>query len=315
MNYWKWGIACTLAMAAVGTAIAQTNSPSTPGKEPGRPNKWGYAYPHALDAEIAAPLVHRMRYEDDHIQFLEVVNPPGYQMQMHGHPYPSVFARMSGAPGSGGGISNTVIGAAGGGGAGAVDIKMDPNSPQNGQGWRNGPPPKGEQFPVCTSADPQAPHKPSNGSDTPLHFHRIEFKRVDEEAPERLNALYAGRKPEVVRYQDAAVRLVEVTVQPGKTLPRKAHSLPGVLAFDSLAAFGAVDTAAGDKPGRSQPPAGMTAPRCITLGRDQMPAFANTSDRPLHFYWIEFRRIDGTGLHDHWREWYPYMVSMLQGAK
>ncbi|MEG8031182.1 hypothetical protein QP179_06090 [Sphingomonas aurantiaca] len=65
-------------------------------------NRASYEFPFRYDAEIAAPMVHRVRYADDHIMLLEVANPPGYPMQMHGHPYPSVFARSSGRTSLGG---------------------------------------------------------------------------------------------------------------------------------------------------------------------------------------------------------------------
>ena len=59
----------------------------------GKPNAYGYNYPRSLDAEVAAPQVHLVHYKDAHVMLMEVSNPPGYHMQMHGHPYPSVFAR------------------------------------------------------------------------------------------------------------------------------------------------------------------------------------------------------------------------------
>ncbi len=263
--------------------------------EAGRPNEWGYGYPRAYDAETAAPVVHRIRYEDDHIQFMEVSNPPGYAMQMHGHPYPSVFARMSG------GLSPQ--------GLAPSEKFLDPGGSRNGQAWRNAPAPQGAEFPTCTAADPQAPHLPVNTSDTPLHFYRIEWKRIDQNDPRGLTARYSGRAGEVVRYDSAATRLVEVTIPSGASAP-PANSLPGVLAFDTAAAFDVVDAALDKKPGRSPPPAGMAAPRCITLGANQMAAITNKSGGPLHFYRIEFKRLDGAGLHEHWREWYPFMLEM-----
>ena len=281
-------LSLTLCVSVSIIAIAQTDSP--------RPNEWGYNYPRSYDAETAAPSVHRIRYEDDHIQFMEVSNPPGYHMQMHGHPYPSVFARMSG------GLSPQ--------GLAPSEKFLDPAGSLNGQGWRNGPPPQGAAFPTCTAADPQAPHLPVNTSDTPLHFYRIEWKRIDQKDSSELAARYSGYAMEIVRYDSEATRLVEVTIPAGRASASAANSLPGVLAFDTVAAFDAVDTALDKKPGRSPPPAGMVAPRCITLGENQMGPIANKTGGTLHFYRIEFKRIDGAGLHEHWREWYPFMLKM-----
>jgi hypothetical protein len=30
----------------------------------------------------------------------------------------------------------------------------------------------------------------------------------------------------------------------------------------------------------------------------------------LHYYRIEFKRLDGDGLQSHWQEWYPWMKYM-----
>jgi hypothetical protein len=275
-------------LAAVGGSLAQA--------ETGRPNSWGYDYPRAYDAEIAAPEVHRVRYEDSHIQFMEVSNPPGYHMQMHGHPYPSVFARMSG------GVTAT--------GLAPNERYLDPKSMRNGQGWRSAAPPEGAAFPTCTAADPQAPHLPVNTSDTPLHFYRVEFKRIDNDDPGAMTARYSKRAAERVLYESAAARLVEVTIPAGGASPRRDHTLAGVLAFDTEAAFDAADAALGKGPGRSPPPVGMVAPRCITLAADQLAPVSNPTDNPLHFYRIDFKRIDGPGLKDHWRAWYPFMLKM-----
>jgi hypothetical protein len=186
---------------------------------------------------------------------------------------------------------------------------LDPGGSKNGQGWRNGPPPQGAQFPTCTAADPQAPHLPINTSDAPLHFYRIEWKRLDQKDSRELTARYKGRAVEMVRYESDAARLVEVTLAPGATAP-SASSLPGVLAFDTTTAFEAVDAVLDTKPGRSPPPAGMAVPRCITLGANQRVPVINKSGATLHFYAVQFKRIDGPGLREHWREWYPFMLEM-----
>ena len=127
--------------------------------------------------------------------------------------------------------------------------------------------------------------------------------------PARL-AGYAHAPLEQIRYETASVRLVEVTLQPGQTAPRKASAPATVLAFDTVAAFNAVTAAVGAKAGRSLPPAGMPVPRCITTSAGPQAALANPGRLPLHYYRIEFKRIDGAGLHDHWREWYPFMLDM-----
>lgn len=261
-----------------------------------KPNAWGYSQPRALDAEIAAPQVHQVHYADAHVMLMEVSNPPGYHMQMHGHPYPSIFARDTAAPNPGqGALSGETF--------------MDPASPRNGQNWTVGGPPQGAAFPTCAAADPQDPHLPVNNSPAPLHFFRLEFKRLDDADGPDAARRYAGRPERRVLHQTEALRLVEVTLQPGRV--ERAHSpLPAVVATDTEAAFRAVLAAAGSGAGRSDPPRGMTAPRCVTVGANMGGPVRNDRPAPLHFYRIEYLRLDGDGLKDHWRAWYPHMTRM-----
>jgi hypothetical protein len=57
----------------------------------------GYPYSAYLDAEIADSDVHRVLYSDSRTMLMEVSNPPGLDVHMHGHPYASVFVRDSGS--------------------------------------------------------------------------------------------------------------------------------------------------------------------------------------------------------------------------
>ena len=41
----------------------------------------------------------------------------------------------------------------------------------------------------------------------------------------------------------------------------------------------------------------------------------NNSDTPLHYYRIEFKRVDGDLFASHWREWYPWMKYMQNMRK
>jgi len=183
----KWAIVLS-ALCACGAIWlglrAQVPSKTQESAPPRAPSAWGaYSYPRSYDAEIADGDVHRVLYADDRVMFLEVTNTPGLDVHMHGHPYASVFVRDSGggggggAPAGGGGAASVAatnlannaaaVGAAAGG---LNDGVLDPNSPFNGQGWGQGPPPKGMQFPTCTTSPPQAPHKPINRGAAPLHF-------------------------------------------------------------------------------------------------------------------------------------------------
>jgi len=278
-------LACVLSFGANAAPAADS-----------RPNAWGYRYPHSLDAEIAAPEVHHVRYADDHVMLMEVANPSGYRMQMHGHPYPSIFARDTAAPNPGqGALSGETF--------------LDPASPRNGQNWRMGAAPAGTSYPTCAAADPEDPHAPANNSGAPIHFYRIEFRKLDATAGPAAAKAYAALPERRILYRTDALRLVEVTLQPGHA-ETTANRLPAVVATDMPAAFDAVLAAAGPGAGRSDPPVGMAAPRCVTTAAGRGAPVRNTGTAPLHFYRIEYMRIDGDALKDHWREWYPYMATM-----
>jgi len=154
-----------------------------------KPFSAAFPFPIAYDSYIAAPNNHYMRYQDDHVRFLEVTFRAGERENLHGHPYPSVFAHDIGGP---------AIPTANADGAlpepglhrnpdgtplhsSVGDIKLDPDSPLNGQGGGRGPAPAGMEWPTCNTMAPQAPHKAYNGNPYPTHFYRIEFRRLDGE--------------------------------------------------------------------------------------------------------------------------------------
>ena len=114
---------------------------------------------------LAAPNNYRLIYEDGHVRLLEVTVRPGETTPAHGSPYASVLAFNTAA------IDEREI----------VNTKLDPKSPLNGQGAGQGPAPNvfNMTVPTCTTVPPQAPHTIRNNSTIPLHYYRIEFKRVD----------------------------------------------------------------------------------------------------------------------------------------
>src|SRR5215471_4971178 len=72
--------------ASRSSSDASTASPTATVKNvPPRlaPACCGYPFPRETDAEIAAPDVHIVHYEDSHVMFLEVANPPMYHVHMH----------------------------------------------------------------------------------------------------------------------------------------------------------------------------------------------------------------------------------------
>jgi hypothetical protein len=108
-------MSCLYKPAILGLCFAATGFSQATAEFPRMP--WGgYPYPAKYDAEIADPDVHRVLFESANIMFLEVANPPELDVRMHGHPYPSVFARDTGA-------SQTTSGVV------LDDVHLDPTSP------------------------------------------------------------------------------------------------------------------------------------------------------------------------------------------
>jgi len=137
-----------------------------------------------------------------------------------------------------------------------------------------GGPPAGLQFPRCTTAPPEGPHKPINHGSVPVHFYRIEFRRLDAEglsshwrqwypwlakpvkpAPHvspgpamgpnvseqwpysrTYDSVLAAPDNYRTLYEDGHVRLIEVSIRPGETTPIHGHPYASVLAFDAVAA-------------------------------------------------------------------------------
>jgi len=124
-------------------------------------NPEGFPYPDSYDSVAVAPGQHWLRYEDENVRFIEVMYRPGERGDgLHGHPYSSVFFMDSPF-------------------ARVEDEHLEKGPLNEGQG-RGGPPPN-MKYPMCSTMGPQSPHRPHNIDTTPIHFYRIEFKRLDGE--------------------------------------------------------------------------------------------------------------------------------------
>lgn len=113
-------------------------------------------WPESMDAVRAAPKNHKVLFENDHIRVLEVTAQPGETENMHGHPWPSVFA------------------------IDAVQPKVE-NRPLEG-GTQSTPRAYEDQdwsHPMCWTLGVQAPHQITVTDSFPLHFYRLEFKRME----------------------------------------------------------------------------------------------------------------------------------------
>ena len=285
--------AAILVAAWAGGSAAQTPPYQPPvGPHTLNPGDWPAHYPFADETEsaVAASEVHHVRYIDSHIRLVEVAYFPGVRGKMHGHPYPSVFAIDAPVPK-------------------ATNTPFDPA--RNMQSVLSAPVESGA-WPICRAASPQGLHHETNLDTYPHHFYRLEFLRLDGPGlkdrwrqwyPWALQAAGGSR----MLYEDDHVRLVEVLIAPGATQGRQANRYPAVLAFD--AAEGPVLD--GGAAGHESPVLkGFESLRCATTGPRVRSPGRNTGRAPIHYYRIEFKRIDGDGIKDHWREWYPWMATL-----
>ena len=124
-----------------------------------------WPYPIAYDSIHAAPHNYRLLYEDEKLRLVEVMVRPGETTPMHGNPYPAVVA-VNGSLGDPSLVTRTWL---------------DPKSPLNGQGGGYAGPPKVHNLksPSCSTMAPVSPHKIHNAGKAPLHYYRIEYKRID----------------------------------------------------------------------------------------------------------------------------------------
>lgn len=145
------GFVMSLALAFVAGAWAQM--PWAPGQK-----KVVWHWPDSMDAPVAAPSVHKVLFENDHVLLLEVTIQPGEKEKVHGHKWPSVFAFDAPQPK-------------------LVDHIIEDNSTHpvttrefDDHDW---------YAPQCVSMGPQAPHQVTITDTFPQHFYRLEFKKMD----------------------------------------------------------------------------------------------------------------------------------------
>ena len=267
-----------VALAAACGGAAQTQGYVPPvGLHTLNPGDWPAHYPFAdeTEAAVAASEVHHVRYIDSRVRLVEVAYFPGVKGNMHGHPYPSVFAIDAPVPKA----SNTAFDP-------ARNMVSVLSAPIDNVSW-----------PVCRAASPQGLHHESNEDSFPHHFYRLEFLRLG-------GTVGTALKGQRLLYEDDHIQLEEVVLPPGvgETASRKPE--PSVLAFDT--APPAMPTGAHPSPTLT----GFETLRCATTAAAASSALRNSGATPVHFYRIAFKRIDGDGIKDHWREWYPWMATL-----
>jgi hypothetical protein len=135
-----------------------------------------------LDAIVAAPKNHKVLYEDDHVRVLEVTVQPGEIENMHHHPWASVFAHDAPMPK----FTNSFAddGSVWKLGRNLQLISSDPEVPADviaalAQLNAHLDAAMSKGLPMAWSSPPQSTHSVHNLDNFPMHFYRIEFKRVE----------------------------------------------------------------------------------------------------------------------------------------
>ena len=314
-------------------AVLARAAPLPPSTVPGSPPGWNW--PMSLDAVVADPKNHKEIYSDKHVSVLEVTLWPHDQENMHGHPYPSVFAVDDVFPKM-------------------TNIAMGPKGPPHfGELY---PMTGGPGFPHCMTMGPQNPHQVTIQEEYPQHFYRIQFRHLDPFGfashwrttyPELATlpvlpktAASTGYAPtfpgwpfpiaaESVRaapanyrvlFNNGKVRLLEVTIPPGATEPMNGTPYYAVNAFDSLEPgtadgpkisdrqLGGTDATTKAVLGGAKPPSGLDGPSCTVTGPTPPHQITNLGTSPVHYYRFEFLRVDGDGFAKNWKVWYPEMA-------
>ena len=301
------------------------------GPETLNPGDWPqhWPYPDEYDSTAAASAVHHLRYVDAKIRFVEVAYFAGVHGQMHGHPYASVFAIDAPTPKS----VNERLDPERSPTVGHADAPqgmewpacntMGPETPHaetnldtwphhfyriefvrlDGaaiqQNWKAWYPHMLDPLIVTRAAKPATAAKLSAAWPYPAAYDSVRA------APNNYKLLY----------EDDHVRLVEVALRPGETEPVHGDPYPSVLAMDAISGGPPVvdrivdpkSPLNGKGDHHANPPPGFESPSCATAGPRSPHAMTNHGTTPIHYYRVEFKRIDGADLREHWRQWYPWM--------
>jgi hypothetical protein len=140
----------------------------------------------------------------------------------------------------------------------------------------------------------------------------------------KYDSVKAAPKNYKLLYEDEKLRFIEVTINPGETTPMSGHPYPAVYLHDGPMPDPAkvVDTKLdpnsplnGQGAGHGTAPKGMNFPTCDTMAPLAPHQVTNKSDIPIHYWILEFKRLDGTDLAANWKTWYPWMVPPIPEVK
>jgi hypothetical protein len=121
-------------------------------------------------------------------------------------------------------------------------------------------------------------------------------------------------------YEDDKLRLFEVMIRPGEREPMNGQPYPAVNFYDDPLPDAAqvVDRQLdpksalnGQGAAHGTAPPGMQYPTCETLAPLAPHQVTNHASFPIHYYQLEFKRLDGEDLGAKWKEWYPWMTGPI----
>ncbi len=122
--------------------------------------------------------------------------------------------------------------------------------------------------------------------------------------PLSLEAVHAAPSVHHVLFENDSVRLLEVTVQPGEAEPLHWHMYPSVFAINGVQAALTDDTAAGaTNRQRQYEDADWSQPQCRTMPVQGPHQVTDTDSFPVHFYRLEFKKMDGKGIETNWAQY------------
>ena len=258
-----------------------------------------WPWPDSLDGVAASPQNHTVLYEDNNIRFLDVHTPPHTTNSKHHHQWLSVFMQDEAQPlGQDHGTDGAV--------APAVGVV-----------------PADAAFPLLNIAGTQAPHALENLGAFTKHFYRAELKKIPFECPGKNGAMFSYTQermttlPEVkvaswawpdsmdavitsqqtdpVRFENFDIRLVEVTIQPGKKQEMGEQLYPSVLIFYDHQPKGVETSYDGKTAEVDRKFEDVKFPQAIRRGKQPPHAFENKDNFPAHYYRVEFKKINYKG--------------------
>jgi hypothetical protein len=124
-------------------------------------------------------------------------------------------------------------------------------------------------------------------------------------------AAHAATAAETVLFEDQHVRFVEVTQWPGEKAATSSRTIPSMIASDASWPDLTVEGKTIGGTARGYPTGGKLYPWCQTLGDQEAGSVTVKGDFPLHYYRMEYKRIDGDGYAANWKTWYADLMKNI----